>query len=84
MNKFKVLTVKDVEFTDDHDKLVKGMQLWLCGETDEEAWHGWEVLKIWVPDGSPLEDIVAMLKHDDEIMVEFNRRGKAVKVELAS
>lgn len=84
MNKFKVLTVKDVEFTDDHDKLVKGMQLWLCGETDEEAWNGWEVVKVWVPDGSPLEDIVSMLKHDDEVLVEFNRRGKAYKIDLVA
>lgn len=77
MNKCKVLTVRDVEFKDDNDKLVKGMQLWVCGETEEKAWNGFEVIKIWVPDGSPLEDIVAMLKHDDEVMIEFNRRGKA-------
>ena len=84
MNKCKVLTVRDVEFKDDQDKQVKGMQLWVCCQTDEEAWNGWEVIKIWVSDGSSLEDIVAMLKHDDEILVEFNRRGKAVKIELVA
>lgn len=84
MNKFKILTVRDVEFKDDNDKLVKGMQLWVCGETEEEAWNGWEVIKIWVPDGSPLEDIVAMLKHDDDVLIEFNRRGKAVKIDLVA
>lgn len=83
MNGFKVLTVRDVEFTDDRDKLVKGMQLWVCGETEDEVWNGWEVIKIWVPEGSSLEDIVAMLKHDDQILIDFNRRGKAVKIELA-
>lgn len=83
MNGFKVLTVRDVEFTDDLDKLVKGMQLWVCGQTEDEGWNGWEVIKIWVPEGSPLEDIVAMLKHDDQILIDFNRRGKAVKIELA-
>lgn len=82
MNQYKVLTVRDIEFTDDSNKTVKGMQLWVCGETTDEGWNGWEVVKIWVPDGSKLEDIVAMLKHDDTVMIEFNRRGKAVKVEL--
>ena len=84
MNGFKVLTVRDVEFTDDHDKLVKGMQLWVCGQTEDEGWNGWEVIKIWVAEGSPLEDIVAMLKHDDQILIDFNRRGKAVKIELVA
>lgn len=84
MNKFKVLTVRDVEFTDDDDKVVKGMQLWVCGESVEEGWNGWEVVKIWVPDGGKLEDIVAMLKHDDEVMIGFTRRGKAVKIELVA
>lgn len=82
MNKYKVLTVRDVEFTDDSNKTVKGMQLWVCGETAEEGWNGWEVIKIWVLDGGILEDIVSMLKHDDDVMIEFNRRGKAVKIEL--
>ena len=84
MNKYKVLTVRDVEFTDDNNKVVKGMQLWVCGESAEEGWNGWEVVKIWVPDGSKLEDITAILKHDDEVMIEFNRRGKAVKIELVA
>ena len=84
MNKFKVLTVRDVEFTDDNDKVVKGMQLWVCGESAEEGWNGWEVAKIWVLDGGKLEDIVAKLKHDDEVMIEFNRRGKAVQIELVA
>lgn len=84
MNKFKVLTVRDVEFTDDSNNTVKGMQLWVCGESAEEGWNGWEVVKIWVPDGHKLEDITAMLKHDDEVMIEFNRRGKAVQIELVA
>lgn len=84
MRKYKVLTVRDVEFTDDQGKNVSGMQLWVCGETEEDGWNGWEVVKIWVPDGGKLEDIVAMLKHDDEVMIDFSRRGKALKIELVA
>ena len=81
MNKFKVLTVRDISFTDEHGKDVEGMQLWVCGESPDEGWNGWEVVKIWVPAGSKLEDITAMLNHDDDVMIEFNRRGKAVQIE---
>lgn len=82
MNEFKVLTVRDVEFTDDSGKLVRGMQIWACGESDENGWNGWEVIKIWVPDGGSLEDVAAALKHDDIIRVDFNRRGKATKIDI--
>lgn len=76
MNEMKVLTVRDVSFKDDAGKQVSGQQLWLIGETAEVGWNGWEVLKLWIPDGNPLEGIVADLKHDDVVLVEFNRRGK--------
>lgn len=82
MSKYKVLTVRDVEFVDDNNKEVKGMQLWVCGETAEDGWNGWEVVKIWVPEGGKLEDITAMLKHDDVVEIAFTRRGKAMQIEL--
>ena len=82
MNEFKVLTVRDISFTDDRGKEVSGMQLWVCGETADKEWNGWEVVKIWIPDGHVLEGIVASLKHDDLIFIEFNRRGKPQKIEV--
>lgn len=83
MNEMKVLTVRDVSFKDDAGKLVSGQQLWLIGETTENGWNGWEVMKAWIPDGSPLENVVSELCHDDVVMVEFNRRGKIQSIAKA-
>lgn len=80
MNEMKVLTVRDVFFEDNNGKQVSGQQLWLIAPTAEEGWNGWEVLKLWIADGSPLEAVVSNLKHDDTVMVEFNRRGKAQQI----
>lgn len=76
MHEFKVLTVRDINFVDDRKNEVSGQQLWLCGQTADDGWNGWEVLKLWIPDGSPLEQAVSQLKHDDIVLIEFNRRGK--------
>ena len=80
MNEMKVLTVRDVSFTDDRGKEVSGQQLWLIDPTNEAGWNGWEVLKLWIPDDSPLRQVVCDLKHDDMILVEFNRRGKPAQI----
>lgn len=81
-NVFQVLTVRDVEFQDDKKNDVKGMQLWLLGETQEREWNGHEVLKIWISDGHRLEPVVASLKHGDQISVTFDRRGKPSSIEV--
>lgn len=81
-NRFKVLTVRDVQFKDDRTgEVVSGQQLWVCGESLEDGWNGWEVIKIWIPDRDSREDIVAVLQHDDIVELEFNRRGKAVRID---
>lgn len=79
---FRVLTVRDLDFLDDSKKPVKGMQLWLIRETDEKPWNGWEVLKVWIPDGSKCESVVVALTHDDFIRITWDRRGKPVNIEL--
>lgn len=76
MNEMKVLTVRTVSFVDDAGTRISGQQLWLVGPTAENGWNGWEVMKAWIADGSPLEVAVSELRHDDEVLVEFNRRGK--------
>jgi hypothetical protein len=83
MNEFKVLTVRDVSFIDDHGKEVTGKQLWLCGETVDTGWNGWEVIKLWFPRGHQLEGVVSGLKHDDLVYIDFNRRGKPQTIEVA-
>lgn len=79
---FEVLTVRDLDFQDQNKKQVKGMQLWLIRETDEKAWNGHEVLKVWIPDGHRCESDVAMLKRGDVIEITWDRRGKPVNISL--
>ncbi len=77
---FKVLTVRDLDFTDDQGRRVKGQQLWLLGPTKDPQWNGYEVLKVWIADGNPLETIVSQLRLDDNIQVTFDRRGKPLDI----
>lgn len=79
---FEVLTVRDLDFQDQNKKQVKGMQLWLIRETDDKAWNGWEVLKVWIPDGHRCESDVAMVKRGDVIQITWDRRGKPVQIDL--
>lgn len=79
---FEVLTVRDLDFQDQNKKQVKGMQLWLIRETDEKSWNGWEVLKVWIPDGHRCESDVAMLHRGDVIQITWDRRGKPVQIAL--
>lgn len=80
MYEFKVLTVRDLDFKDNDNRPVIGQQLWVLGESADPAWNGWEVVKIWIPDGSPLETIVAQLRLNDMISVKFDRRGKPMEI----
>ncbi len=81
--KFEVLTVRDLDFKDSNGRSVVGMQLWVCGETDEPQWNGYEVVKIWIPDNHFLETIVSQLQHGDHIFVTYDRRGKPLEIVLA-
>ncbi len=76
MYDFKVLTVRDLDFLDDNGRQVKGMQLWCLGPTSDPQWNGYEVVKIWIPDGHAMETLVTQLRLDDNIRVQFDRRGK--------
>lgn len=79
---YEVLTVRDLDFVDDRGRPIKGMQLWVCGESAEQGWNGWEVVKIWIPDGNLLETTVSQLRHNDQILVTYDRRGKPLKIEV--
>lgn len=80
--KFEVLTVRDISFEDDSGRQVEGMQLWLIGETQDKAWNGWEVLKVWIDSKSKLVSDVQQLRRGDHVQVSFNRRGKAEMITL--
>ena len=81
MFEFKVLTVRDLDFLDQNDRPVKGQQLWVLGKSSEPQWNGWEVVKIWIPDGHATETIVSQLQLGDMINVQFDRRGKPLTIE---
>ena len=51
----KVLTVRDLDFLDDNKRPVKGQQLWVLAESAEPQWNGYEVAKIWFPDGHTIK-----------------------------
>lgn len=79
---FEVLTVRDLDFQDQSGKDVAGMQLWVIGATEEKAWNGYEVTKLWIPSGSRLESTVLQLRRGDQINVTFNRRGKPETIDI--
>lgn len=79
---FEVLTVRDINFQDDSGRKVSGKQLWVIGATEETSWHGYEVMKIWVNDGTRLDAAVQQLRRGDQINVTFNRRGKVETIDL--
>ena len=78
--RFEVLTVRDLDFTDQQNKKIKGMQIWVIHPCDDPAWNGFEVLKVWIPDGHRSEIEVASLKRGDQIEITWDRRGKPVQV----
>ena len=80
MYKYKVLTVRDLDFLDDNKRPVKGQQVWVLGESADPQWNGWEVVKIWIPDGHSMETVVSQLQLNDMIEVQFDRRGKPVTI----
>lgn len=84
MQKCKVLGIKEVDFTDEKSgERVTGRQLWVSSETRDPAWNGQEVIKIWCKTGSDMHAQCDQLDNGDEILVEFNRRGKAIAFDLA-
>ncbi len=72
----KVLAVRRLDFTTVKEEKIQGRQLWACAPTDDPAWNGHEVLKIWVPDTDIHAPDCAALIHGDTIEIDFNRRGK--------
>lgn len=80
--KFEVLTVRDISFQDDKGRQVEGMQLWLIGETQDKAWNGWEVLKLWIDAKSSMAVDVHQLRRCDHVQVSFGRNGKARMISL--
>lgn len=72
----KVLAVKRVDFENDDGEQIIGRQLWVCAPTEEPAWNGYEVMKIWVADSANDAADCAALIHGDTVEIDFNRRGK--------
>lgn len=84
MKKFEVLSVRDIDFTNDQQQAVSGAQLWVCAESPEPGWNGWEVSKLWIPRNSGLYPNVKLLQHGDEVNITFNHKGKPESIEYAA
>lgn len=84
MQECKVLAIKKVDFTDQQSgERIVGSQLWVMADTRDPVWSGREIIKIWIPEGSTMDETLQQVTNDDDILVEFNRRGKAIAFDLA-
>lgn len=72
----KVLAIRRLDFENSDKQKIQGRQLWVCAPSEEPAWNGHEVLKIWVPDDDLHAPDCAALIHGDTVEISFNRRGK--------
>lgn len=84
MQEFKVLTVREVSFTDKDNRQVEGLQLWCSSPSDAPGWRGTEVLKIWIPSDSIFVHTVDALKPGMVLDITFNRYGKPSSIEVIS
>lgn len=82
MNDFEVLTLRDIDFTDDKGNRVVGKQLYVQGLNNENGWHDYEVVKFWFPDNHRLMKTVSGLKHGDIVTIRFNYRGRPDYIEV--
>lgn len=79
----RVLAIRHLDFLDDAQRPVKGHQVFVAAVTNEKGWtQGVEMLKIWVADGTAQEAVAAALLPNDEVQVDFNRRGKPFLVDI--
>lgn len=73
----KVLAVKNVKFTDQSTgELIIGRSLFLHTPTLDPDWNGYSVDKLWFPETDSRYGFVGSLKPGDELMIEYNRKGK--------
>ena len=84
MQKCKVLGIRVINGVDrETGERFEGRQLWVSSETRDPDWNGHEVIKIWCKSGTDMHSKCDSLSNGDDILVEFNRRGKAIAFDLA-
>lgn len=84
MKVFEVLSVRDIDFTNNDGQTISGAQLWVCSQTPDPGWNGWEVSKIWIPRDHGLYANVKVLEHGDKVNIVFNHRGKPESINYAA
>lgn len=85
MAKSKVLTVRDLSFSDERTgELIEGRQLWLLTPTKDPDWNGYEVEKVWLKINHELYETVGQLRHGMEVMIDYNRKGKPEDIVICS
>lgn len=78
--KWKVLTYRDYDFTDDNGVRQKGRTLHLYRKSNESGWPGIEYCKVACKFGTAAFDTVPALGKEYEII--FNRFGKVADLVL--
>ena len=72
---FTVFAVKELDFTDDKGKEVKGRNIFMGQETHDRGWQGMSCEKFFVRAGTDAYTGYTP-KCGDQVVVEFNRYGK--------
>lgn len=83
MPKSKVLAVKNVKFNDEQGVPIIGRSLFLHTPTLDPAWNGFSVDKLWFPDTDSRYSFVGSLRSGQELLIEYNRKGKPEEIVLA-
>lgn len=76
-----IISHRDLDFKDDSGKEVKGVQLFLSRRCSERGWHGYEVSKFFIREGS---EVLAkpLPEPGTDIQIGFNRFGKISYLEV--
>lgn len=82
MSKSKVLAVKNVKFTDEQGVLIIGRSLFLHTPTLDPDWNGFSVDKLWFPETDTRYSFVGTLRPGQELLIEYNRKGKPEEMVL--
>lgn len=77
-----IISHRDLDFSDDKGNQVKGVQLFMCRPCNDRGWHGVEVSKFFIRDGS---EVLAkpLPKPGTIVQIGFNRFGKISYIEEA-
>ena len=78
---WQIVSHRDLDFTDDSGNQVKGVQLFMCRPCKERGWHGLEVSKFFIREGSEVLS-KPLPEPGTNVQIGFNRYGKISYLEV--